>query len=98
MFSGDRQKEILQYADLQEYLKKGLNLVRIGKDIVKYALHGFQRNVYTLHQMIAENEHEYCVKHMIKIREAIKQHKQPRTMITQKRTLKTQWQTTNKTC
>jgi hypothetical protein len=88
MFSNERQKEILSNGDLREYLKKELNTMQIGKDITKYALHGFQGNVYTLLNMIAKGEHEYYVKHMIKIREAIRQNKQPRTMITQKRTLK----------
>jgi hypothetical protein len=91
MFSNDRQKEILSNGDLREYLKKELNSMQIGKDITKYALHGFQGNVYTLLSMIAKGEHEYYVKHMIKIREAIRQKKQPRIMETQKRGLKINW-------
>jgi hypothetical protein len=91
MFSIERQKEILEYGDLREYLNKELNSMEIGKDITKYALHGFQRNVYTLLDMIAKDKHEYYVKHMVKIREAIRQKKQPRVMETQKRGLKINW-------
>ncbi|MEM3665187.1 MAG: DNA polymerase [Candidatus Jordarchaeales archaeon] len=87
MFSNERQKEIMQEGDLREYLNKELDSMEIGKDIVKYALHGFQGNVYTLLNLIAKNEKTYKTKHMVKIREAIRQHKQARIMETQTRTL-----------
>jgi len=83
----------LQYGDLRGYLKKELMDMEIGrnKDIVKFALHGFWRDVYTLLLMYAENRHEYYVGHMVKIREAIRQHRQPRVMISQKRGLHANW-------
>ncbi len=92
MFSKQRQHEILNYGDFREYLKKELKTMQIGKDIVKYALHGFQGTVTTLLNLIAENKHDYQVKHMTKIREAIRQRKQPRTMINQQRSVKINWQ------
>lgn len=95
MFSKDRQKEILQYGDFVKYLQVERRSFR-SEDFVKYALHGFQRNVDTLLQMIEENRHEYYSRHMTTIREALRQHKQPRLMITQKRGLNMNWQKLNK--
>ena len=69
--------------------------MELGKDIVKYALHGFQGNVYTLLNLIAKNEKTYQIKHMVKIREAIRQHKQPRIMETQIRKLNIALETIN---
>jgi len=62
------------------------------KDIVKFATHGFQGNVHTLLEMIAQNKHTYEAQHMVKIGEAIHQHKQPRVMELQQRTLNVDWQ------
>jgi hypothetical protein len=95
MFSKDRQKEILQQGDFIEYLRKERRSLR-SEDIVKYALHGFQRNWDTLLQMVEENRHEYYSRHMTTIREALRQHKQPRLMINQKRGLHVNWQPLNK--
>jgi hypothetical protein len=95
MFSKDRQKEILQHGDFIEYLRKERRSLR-SEDIVKYALHGFQRNWDTLLQMVEENRHEYYSRHMTTIREALRQHKQPRLMINQKRGLHVNWQPLNK--
>lgn len=95
MFSKDRQKEILQHGNFIEYLKAERCSLR-SEDIVKYALHGFQRNVDTLLQMIAEGRHEYYSRHMRTIREALKQHNQPRLMITQKGGLHVNWQVLSK--
>jgi hypothetical protein len=95
IFSKDRQKEILQYGDFIEFLKAERRSLR-SEDFVKYALHGFQRNVDTLLQMIAERRHEYFARHMTTIRETLKQHKQPRVMIHQKRGLNVNWQILNK--
>jgi hypothetical protein len=95
MFSKNRQKEILQYGDFIEFLKRERRSLR-NEDIVKYALHGFQRNTDTLLQMIEENRHEYYSRHMTTIREALRQHKQPRLMITQKRGLNVNWKTLEK--
>ncbi|MGQ9514892.1 MAG: hypothetical protein ACUVTL_07595 [Thermoproteota archaeon] len=95
MFSIDRQKEILQNGNIKEYLQKELLSLEAGKDIIKFALHGFQGNVYILLSMFANTRYNYSVKNMVKIREALKQHKQARTMITQNRTLKVNWKLLN---
>lgn len=92
MFSKDRQKEILENGDFHGYLRKEQDSMVIGKDIVKFALHGFQRNVYTLLAMVGQDKHEYYVRHMVKIREALKQNIQPRMMVNQKRGLRLNWQ------
>jgi hypothetical protein len=90
MFSKDRQREILQHGDFIDYLKREFGSFS-DKDFVKYALHGFQRNIYTLLDMVAQDRHEYYSKHMRTIREALRQQKQPRVMITQKRSLNVNW-------
>jgi hypothetical protein len=95
MFSKDRQKEILQHGDFIEYLRKERRSLR-SEDIVKYALHGLQRNVDTLLQMVEEDRHEYYSRHMTTVREALSQHKQPRVMINQKRGLRVNWGFLNK--
>ena len=83
------------HGDFVKYLQVERRSFR-NEDFVKYALHGFQRNVDTLLQMIEENRHEYYSRHMTTIREALRQHKQPRLMINQKRGLNMNWQKLNK--
>lgn len=95
MFSKQRQREILNYGDFREYLKKEYKIMQIGEDIVKHALHGFQGDIYTLLRLIAENKQNYIVKHMVKIREAIRQRRQPRIMINQQRGIKINWEILN---
>jgi hypothetical protein len=94
MFSPKWQNEILQCGNLPAYLAKEMPKMKVGKDeaIIKFALHGFQGNVHTLLEMIAENKFTYEARHMVKIGEAIRQHKQPRVMELQKRTLNVDWQ------
>ena len=62
MFSKERQREILQQGDIREYLKRELNTMEMGKDIVKYASHGFQGDVFTLLNLIAESKYVYSSK------------------------------------
>ena len=75
------------------WLKKNLSLLEIGKDkdIVKFATHGFWGKPSRLLEMVANGEYYYEVKRMRKIREALRQHKNPRVMFTQKRALMMNW-------
>lgn len=76
--------------DFIDYVKKESGSFT-SQDFVKYALHGFQRNIYTLLEMVAGDRHEYYSKHMRTIREALRQQKRPRIMVTQKRGLNVNW-------
>lgn len=93
IFSNRIQKEVEKEGDLRTCLKKNLNSLEIreDKDIVKYASHGFWGDVKQLLELYVEKGNEYIVKHMVKVREAIRQKKQPRVMETQKRHINVDW-------
>ena len=91
MFSKKVQTELEKYGNLREYLKKNLNSITVGDEIVKFALHGFWGDAKQLLELYVEKGNEYIVEHMVKIKEAIRQGKQPRVMETQIRHLKVDW-------
>lgn len=94
MFSLEKQKEFLDSnLPFTFWLKKKLSSLKIGKneDIVKFATHGFWGKPSRLLEMVANEKYVYEVKRMRKIREALRQHKNPRVMFTQKRALKMDW-------
>lgn len=94
MFSLQKQKEFLDSSlTFSKWLKKNLDSLKIGKDkdIVKFATHGFWGKPSRLLEMVANGEYFYEVKRMRKIREALRQHKNPRVMFTQKRALMMNW-------
>jgi hypothetical protein len=62
------------------------------EDIVKYALHGFWGYVWQLLELYRDKSDEYLAQHMTKIRESIRQRKQPRVMETQQRRLRVNWE------
>lgn len=94
MFSMRKQRE---FADsnfpFSVWLKNVLPSLEFGKDkdIVKCATHGFWGKPSRLLEMVASDEYFYEVKRMRKIREALRQHKNPRVMFTQKRALNMDW-------
>lgn len=81
-FSKEVQNRIVQdyNGDLRLFLKENLSSLRIGKHILRYALHGFRGNVYDLLRLYQQKKNDYFFMHMTKIKESIKQHKQPRVM------------------
>ncbi len=91
MFSKKVQTEVEREGNLREYLKKSLDSMSAGDDIVKFALHGFWGNVKQFLELYVEKGNEYLVDHMVKIKEAFRQGKQPRVMETLKRHLKVDW-------
>ena len=91
MFSKEVQTEVEKEEDLREYLKKNLDSLTVGEDIVKFALHGFWGDPKQLLELYVEKGNEYIVEHMVKIKEAFRQGKQPRVMETQRRHLKVDW-------
>ena len=98
MFSKEVQTEVEKEGNLREYLKKNLDSLTVGEDIVKFALHGFWGNPKQLLELYVEKGNEYIVEHMVKIKEALRQGKQPRVMETQKRHLKVDWSKEIKPC
>ena len=96
MFSEDVQKLVFENygGDLRKFLKDRLDHLKVedGKDIIKNARHAFWGNVKDLLRMYIEKDNEYICKHMTKIRESIRQKKQPRVMETLKRKLKIDWE------
>jgi len=91
MFSKQVQNEVKREGNLREYLRKNLGSLKVDEDIVKFALHGFWGNPKQLLELYVEKGNEYIVEHMVKIKEAIRQGKQPRVMETQRRHLKVDW-------
>ena len=91
MFSKEVQTEVEKEGNLRDYLKKNLDSLNVGEDIVKFALHGFWGDPKQLLELYVEKGNEYIVEHMVKIKEALRQGKQPRVMETQKRHLKVDW-------
>ena len=69
MFSKPIQVEVEKEGNLREYLKKNLDSLNVGEDIVKYALHGFWGNPKQLLELYVEKGNEYIVEHMVKIKE-----------------------------
>lgn len=94
MLSLQKQKEFLDSnLPFTFWLKNNLGSLKIGKnkDIVKFATHGFWGKPSRLLEMVANGKYMYEVKRMRKIREALRQHKNPRVMFVQKRALKMNW-------
>jgi len=71
---------------------------RFGEDIVKFAFHGFWGDVKQLLELYVDKGNEYIVDHMVKIKEAVRQGKQPRIMETQKRHLNVDWGNQIRSC
>lgn len=92
IFSRHLQEDIKKVGDLKKYLKMNLNNLNIDVDIVKYATHGFRGDVKDLLRLYVESENKYMIQHMNKIRESLRQNKQPRVMESQKRVLKVNWE------
>lgn len=84
--------------DLREYLKQNLKNLELSKDVVKYALHGFWGDLYTMFELYALKGTEYIVRHMTKIKESMKQRKQPRIMETRRRHMRVDWKRRSKSC
>ena len=91
MFSKEVQIRVEAEGDLREYLKKNIDSLRVGEDIVKFALHGFWGDPKQLLELYVEKGNEYIVDHMVKIKETFRQGKQPMVMETQRRHLKVDW-------
>ena len=66
---------MLKFGDLRKYLKKNLDRLEVGKDIVKYATHGFWGNVKDLLRLYVEGNNDYEVMHMTKPRQSLRQNK-----------------------
>ena len=60
----------------------------LKKDITKFATHGFWGTVIDLLELYKDQKYSYSTKHMVKTREAIKQHKQARIMENKKKILR----------
>lgn len=67
-----------------------------GEHLCKFALHGFTGRVGDLDRLISTRTQTYEVKHLYKIREAIRQRKDPLTMITMLKRFHFDWTEFNK--
>jgi hypothetical protein len=93
MFSNEIAEKVRSSGSLREYLKSiDISSLWSRKDMVKYALHGFWGNVWQLLELYVDKSDEYFAQHMTKIRESIRQNKQPRVMETQQRHLRVNWE------
>lgn len=94
MFSNEVQQAVFEKhsGNLREYLTQNLQRIELRKDIVKYALHGFWGDVHTLLDLYAKKGKEYVVKHMTKIKESLRQRKQPKVMEIRKRHIRVDWE------
>lgn len=59
---------------------------------MKYALHGFWGNADLLKKMTVRRRRKYWVRHMVKVREAIRQEIKPNDFKALKRTLDIDWE------
>lgn len=55
--------------------------VKHGQHLCKFALHGFTGRVEDLDRLVETRKNDYSTKHLFKIREAIRQRKEPLTMV-----------------
>ena len=94
MFSKEIAEKIEQIGDLREYLKTvDIESLRYPEDITKFAHHGFWGNIHQLLELYRDQSNEYLCKHMTRIRESLKQEKNPRVFETQTRGIKVNWKT-----
>jgi len=93
-FSKEVQNRVIQdyNGNLRLFLKENLSSLKIGKDILRYALHGFRGDVYDLLRLYQQKKNDYFFKHMTKIKESIRQHKQPRVMEKRKGKISMNWE------
>ncbi len=78
--------------DLRDYLKTiDIKSLRYPEDIVKYALHGFWGNVTQMLELYRDKKNDYICQHMTKIRESLRQKKNPRVMETLTRGIRVNW-------
>jgi len=93
VFSKEVQQEVFDKhnGDLRNYLNQNPKDLDLKRGITKYALHGFWGDINTLLELYVQKENKYIVKHMTKIRESLKQRKQPRIMETRKRQMRVEW-------
>jgi hypothetical protein len=93
-FSKEIQNRVVQdyNGDLRLFLKEKLVSLKIGKDILRYALHGFRGDVYDLLTLYQQKKNDYFFRHMTKIKESIRQHKQPRIMEKRKGKISMNWE------
>jgi hypothetical protein len=96
MFSKEIQEEVERYGDLREYLRDNFREACDG--VLKYATHGFWGSPDQLLQLYADKGTEYVTQHMTKIRESIRQQKQPRVMESQTRRLWINWENERGLC
>ena len=59
--------------------------------LTKYALHGFQGKVGELLEMVVKKQNDYQVRHIFKVREAIRQRKEALTMLTVDKSFHFDW-------
>lgn len=75
----------LEKEGMMTILREKLYLMMDNDKVVKSATHGFWKRGDDLWAMISEGRTNYSVKHMVKIKEAIRQHKQALVFETQDR-------------
>ncbi|KXB01896.1 hypothetical protein AKJ45_01780 [candidate division MSBL1 archaeon SCGC-AAA261F19] len=97
MFSPDVQEEVMcDYGgDLRGWLDVNLSMLEeagsIRELVPKFALHGFWGSPVQLLRLYLEKKNEYLVEHMNKIRESIRQGRQPRKMEERLRSIRIDW-------
>jgi hypothetical protein len=96
MFDERIQDDVERCGDLREYLRG--NMQQALQGVQRYAMHGFWGNLEQLLELYARKDNEYIAEHMTKIRESIRQQKQPRVMETQKRGLHVDWENERGLC
>jgi hypothetical protein len=98
IFSKEIQERVMEEGSLRSYLEAHLDELEVGRDIVKFATHGFWGSPHQLLELYVNEETDYFTKHMNKIRESLKQHKTPRIMEDIKRSIAINWYDERGTC
>ncbi|KXB04475.1 hypothetical protein AKJ50_02340 [candidate division MSBL1 archaeon SCGC-AAA382A13] len=97
MFSPNVQDQVMNDygGDLRAWLGVNLPILEetdsLRELIPKYALHGFWGSPVQLLSLYKEKENEYLIEHMNKIRESIREGRQPRKMEERKRKIRIDW-------
>jgi hypothetical protein len=90
--ANETAQKVEEYGNLREYLKAvDIWSLKVPTDIVKYAHHGFWGNVHQLLELYRDQSRKYICNHMTRIRESLRQDKNPRVNEIQIRGLNVNW-------
>jgi hypothetical protein len=100
MFSNEVAERLAEEGDLREYLKTiDVSSLRVPEDVVKNALHGFWGSVYQLLELYRDKSNSYLARaRAIRIKESIRQRKNPRVFETSLRGIRVNWEDEKAPC